>query len=121
MNKIVTVDEYIKAFQPEVREILEKMRRTVKKAAPKAKEIISYGMPAYKIDSGRPIVFFATFKHHIGFYPPPLAIETFKSDLAKYKSAKGSVRFPLNEPVPYQLITKMVKFCVQEKNKKAEK
>ena len=108
-----TVDEYIKAQPKDVQGILSKMRQTIRKAAPKAEEGISYRMPAYKIN-GNYIAFFAPFKSHVGFYPLPSGIKTFKTELSKYKQGKGSVQFPLDKPMPYDLIEKIVRYRVKE-------
>lgn len=94
--------------------MLSDIRQTIKETAPEAVESISYGMPAYKLNN-KPLVYFAGYKNHIGFYPTPSGIESFDSDLAKYKYAKGSVQFPINEPMPLALIKKIVKFRVNEK------
>ncbi len=112
-NKIKTVDEYIKSFPMEVRMILEKMRRTIREAAPQAEETISYHMPAYKLN-GKNLVFFAAFKNHIGFYPIPSGIEAFKEELSSYKQGKGSVQFPFDEPIPYDLVRKIVIYRMKE-------
>ena len=117
---IKTIDEYIEAQPVAVRGVLEKIRQTIRKTAPAAVETISYRMPAYKLN-GKYLVFFASFKNHIGFYPVPSAIKEFKKELSKYKSAKGSVQFPLNDPIPYELIKKIVRFRVKESIKKDHK
>jgi uncharacterized protein YdhG (YjbR/CyaY superfamily) len=106
------VDEYIAGFPPDIRAILEKTRATIKKAAPQAQEKISYRMPTFTLDGN--LVHFAAFKNHIGFYPMPSATGKFKHELSAYKGAKGSVRFPLGKPIPYGLISKIVKFRVRE-------
>ncbi|MGD1119514.1 MAG: DUF1801 domain-containing protein [Dehalococcoidales bacterium] len=107
-----TVDEYIKAFPEDVQAILRKMRQTIRLAAPEAKEMISYRMPAYKLNGV--LVYFAAYKSHLGFYPTASGIEAFKKELAPYKTSKGAVQFPLDSPVPYALVTRIVKFKVQE-------
>lgn len=107
------VDEYIATFPPEVQQILGEIRQTVKKSAPEAEELIAYRMLAYQLN-GKPLVYFAAFKKHIGFYPLPHVIDTFKEELAKYKHAKGSIQFQLDEPIPYDLIAKIAKFRVSE-------
>lgn len=114
---ISTIDEYIAGFPPDIQEILEQVRATVKKSAPEAEETISYGMPAFK-QNGH-LVYFAAFKNHIGFYPIPSGMEQFKAELAGYKTGKGSVQFPLDEPMPLALISKIVKFRVKENEKKS--
>ncbi len=106
------IDTYI-ALQPiEVKELLEQMRHTIKKAAPNAEEVISYGMPAFKYHGM--LVYFAAFKKHIGFYSLPSGHAAFEKELSAYKQGKGSVQFPLDKPLPLVLITKMVKFRVKE-------
>jgi uncharacterized protein YdhG (YjbR/CyaY superfamily) len=106
------VDEFIATYPKDVQLIIKKIRTTIKKAAPKAEEIISYRMPAYKFH-GR-LLYFSAFKKHIGLYPMVSGIANFKKELSIYKGAKGSVQFPLNKPIPYDLITKIVKFRVKE-------
>ena len=108
-----TIDEYIKTFPEDVQGILEKMRQTIKKAAPEAVEAISYQIPTFKLN-GKNLVHFAAYKNHIGFYPTPSGIEAFKKDLSPYKGAKGSVQFPIKEPIPYDLMKKIVIFRVKE-------
>ncbi len=111
-SEIKDVDNYIAGFPLSVRELLETMRAIIRKAAPKAEEVISYQMPAYKQDGI--LVYFAGYKQHIGFYPTSAPMEVFKEDLAKYKTSKGAVQFPLDKPLPKALITRMVKFRVEE-------
>lgn len=106
------VDEYIAGFSKEVQAILEMIRGTIQKAAPEAKETIKYQIPTIVL--GENLVHFAAFKHHIGFYPTPSGIQAFKHELAHYKSAKGSVRFPIDEPMPLSLIDRVVRFRVEE-------
>lgn len=107
------VDAYIAHHPKDVQALLEKMRSTVKKAAPAAEETIGYGIPTYTLQ-GSNLVHFAAFKNHIGFYPAPSGIEAFKKELSAYDGAKGSVKFPLGEPIPFALVTKIVKFRVKE-------
>jgi uncharacterized protein YdhG (YjbR/CyaY superfamily) len=102
------IDEYIAGFPPEVREILEQIRSTIRTAAPEAEEAIKYRMPTFVLNGN--LVHFAAFKKHIGFYPAPTGIEEFQEELSAYASGKGSVQFPLTEPVPYDLIRRMVEF-----------
>ena len=104
-----SVDEYIGLFPLEVQKKLQEIRQAIKETAPEALESIAYGMPAYKMN-GKPLVYFAAFKNHIGFYPTPSGITEFTPDLTKYKHAKGSAQFPINEPMPLDLIKKIVKF-----------
>lgn len=108
-----TIDEYIKTFPKDVRNILEQIRSTIKRTAPQAEEAIAYQMPTFKFN-GKNLVHFAAFKKHIGFYPAPSGISAFEKELSAYKSAKGSVQFPINESVPFKLIEKIVKFRVKE-------
>jgi uncharacterized protein YdhG (YjbR/CyaY superfamily) len=119
MQKPISTDAYIASFPKEVQQLLKQVRSTIKEAAPKAEELISYGMRAYKLN-GRPLVYFAGYEHHIGFYPTPSAILAFKKELSIYKSAKGSVQFPLDKPMPVQLIKKMVKHKVAENLEKTK-
>jgi uncharacterized protein YdhG (YjbR/CyaY superfamily) len=112
-KKFDTIDEYIKAFPEDVQIILEKIRQTVQKAAPESVETISYQMPAFKLN-GRILIYFAAWKEHIGLYPTPSGTEAFKKELSQYKVAKGSVQFPLDKPIPYALIGKIVKFRSSE-------
>jgi len=111
------VDEYVAAQPKTVREVLNKLRSTIKAAAPKAEEVISYQMPAYK-HYGM-LVYFAVWPNHIGFYPTPGGIEAFKNELAKYEMSKGTIKFPLDKTIPYSLINKIVKFRVKENEMKA--
>ena len=108
-----TVDEYLGTFPENVRVILESVRQTIKKAAPTATEAISYQMPTYKLN-GKNLVHFAGWKVHIGFYPTPSGTEKFKKELSRYKGAKGSVQFTIDDPLPLSLITEIVKFRVKE-------
>jgi uncharacterized protein YdhG (YjbR/CyaY superfamily) len=108
-----SIDEYLKNYPEDIRIILEKMRSVVKKAVPQAVEAISYQMPTFKLN-GKNLVHFAAFKSHIGFYPTPSGIKTFQKELLSYRSGKGSVRFPLDQPVPYDLVEKIVAFRVKE-------
>ncbi len=107
-----TIDEYIAGFSPDIQTILEKIRATIRRAAPGAEEAIKYRMPTFTLHGN--LVHFAAFKNHIGFYPVPTGIEKFKQELSAYKSAKGSVQFPLDKPIPYGLIGRIVKFRVKE-------
>lgn len=110
MNEI---EAYIRQFPENVQEILQNIRKLVKTNAPAAEELFSYGMPAYKLNK-RPLVYFAAFKNHIGFYATPTGHSEFKEELSKYKQGKGSVQFPINQKIPYQLIEKIVKFRISE-------
>ncbi len=115
---ITTIDEYIAMFPEDVQKKLQEVRKTIHAAAPEAKERISYKMPAFTLDGN--LVYFAAFKSHIGFYPIPLGMEAFKEDLSKYKQGKGSVQFPLDEPLPLDLIRRIVIFRAEENKKKAK-
>jgi uncharacterized protein YdhG (YjbR/CyaY superfamily) len=106
------IDEYVAGFPQDVRAILEKMRTTIRRAAPGAQETISYQIPTFTLKGN--LVHFAAFKKHIGFYPTSTGIARFKNELSAYKSAKGSVQFPLDKPIPYGLIGRIVKFRVRE-------
>lgn len=108
-----TIDEYIKDSPPEARTILEKIRETIKKTASNAVETISYQMPAFKLN-GKPLVYFAAFKNHIGFYPTPSGMGSFEAKLSSYKSGRGTAQFSLDKPIPYDLIEKIVRFRVRE-------
>jgi len=112
------IDGYIAGFAGEIRKKLEEMRMIVKKAAPGAEETINYGVPTL-ILSGN-LVHFGGFKNHIGFYPAPSGIEAFKKELSVYEGAKGSVKFPVDKPLPAALITKIVKFRIKENLEKAK-
>lgn len=118
-NKVTyeTVDQYIADFAPEVQELLQSLRKVISEAAPEAVEKISYQMPTWFLHKN--LVHFAAYKTHIGFYPAPSGIEVFKEELARYKGAKGSVQFPIKEPLPYELITRIVKYRVEENQQQA--
>ena len=107
-----TIDEYIEMFPPHVRGLLEQMRRAVKEAAPQAVETISYRIPAFMLNGS--LVWFAAFKDHIGFYPKASGIEVFKKELAPYKLSKGTVQFPLDKPLPLELVKKIVAYRAAE-------
>ncbi|MBI1307345.1 MAG: hypothetical protein GC181_12145 [Bacteroidetes bacterium] len=110
--KVQTVDEYVAGLPEEVRPVVQEIRKTILAAAPGAKEVISYGMPAYKLK--RVLVYFAAWKNHIGFYALPSGVEAFKSRVEKYATSKGTIQFPLEEEMPLALIAEMVAFRVQE-------
>ena len=112
------IDEFIAGYPEEVQKILKKIRATIRKAAPQAKETINYGIPTFTLNGN--LVHFSAFKKHIGFYPTPSGIEKFKRELSAYERAKGSVKFPLDKPIPYDLITKIVKFRVKENTEDAK-
>lgn len=106
------IDAYIQSFPPDIQKILEHLRRTIRENAPGAEEAIRYGMPTFRLNGN--LVHFAAFEHHIGFYPTPSGIEAFEEELAPYKHAKGSVQFPIDKPIPYDLVKKIVQFRVKE-------
>ena len=108
----LNIDQYIADFSEEVGEILSQIRSCIKQAAPKAQEVISYNMPAFK--QGKILVYFAAFKNHIGFYALPSGNLAFQQELSKYKVGKGSIQFPINQPMPFELIKQMVAFRVEE-------
>ena len=108
------IDDYIAAQPESIRATLEKLRQTISKPAPKSKEVISYGMPAFRLHSV--LVYFAAYKKHIGFYPTSSGINVFKKEIARYKNSKGAVQFPIDQPLPFSLISKIVKFRLKEDN-----
>ncbi len=120
MNKTSTITDYIESFSKDTQLLLEQMRSTIKTAAPEAEESISYGMPAYKLFQ-KPLVYFAGYKNHIGFYATPTGHSEFHEELSKYKQGKGSVQFPIDQPLPIALITRIVQFRVAENKRKASK
>lgn len=117
--KAQTVDEYIAAFPKDTQKLLEEIRLAIRKAAPEAEETISYAMPTFKLHGN--LIHYAAYKSHIGLYPAPNGIDAFKDELSAYKGAKGSVQFPLNKPMPLDLIGRIVKFRVKENLEKAGK
>jgi uncharacterized protein YdhG (YjbR/CyaY superfamily) len=116
-TRVDSIDAYIAAFPEEVQARLQALRATIKAAAPDAQEKISYGMPTFALHGN--LVHFAAYKNHIGFYPAPSGIQAFQDDLAIYASAKGSVRFPLDQPLPLDLVSRIVRYRVEENQKKA--
>ena len=117
-NQPQTIDEYIARFPKEIQELLETIRITIREAAPDAEEAISYQMPTFKLKGN--LVHFAAYRNHIGFYPTPSGIEKFKDELSVYKGAKGSVQFPIDQSLPLELISKIVKFRAAENLEKAK-
>jgi uncharacterized protein YdhG (YjbR/CyaY superfamily) len=111
------VDEYIADFPPEVQDILAQIRSTVRAAAPEAKEVIKYQIPTYTLKGN--LVSFAAYKNHIGLYPVPAGTKKFQKELAIYRAAKSTARFPLDQPIPFDLIRQLVKFRVKESSKGA--
>ncbi len=120
MNKAIkNIDEYISYFPENIQLILEQIRETIKRTAPEAEETIKYGMPTFTLNGN--LVYFAAFKNHIGFYPIPTGIEAFKEQFSQYKTGKGSVQFPLEQPMPLDLIAQVVKFRVEQNLGKPKK
>lgn len=117
MSKFTTIDEYIKTFPVDVQKRLEKFRQIIHETAPEAVETISYAMPTFKLN-GKNLIHFAAFAKHIGLYPLPHVIEFFRDNLTEYKHAKGSIQFPLNQPVPEDLLRKIVLFRIDDIDKK---
>jgi len=114
-----TIDEYIATFPAETQKILQEIRALIKAAAPEAREKISYQMPTFDLNGN--LVHFAAFKNHIGFYPTPSGIEAFKDELSGYAGAKGSVQFPIDQPMPLDLMRRIVEYRVAENMKKSKK
>jgi len=107
-----TIDEYIAMFPKQIQNILQELRQTIGESAPQAQETISYQMPTFKLNGN--LVYFAAFKNHIGFFPTSSAIINFKKELSEYETSKGTIRFPLDKPIPFDLVKKIVKFRVNE-------
>ncbi|GAB4496891.1 MAG: DUF1801 domain-containing protein [Saprospiraceae bacterium] len=118
--KPTNIDEYIAGFPKEVQAILEQVRATIKQVAPDAEEAISYGIPTFRLHKTY-LVYFAGFKNHIGFYPTPTGSEAFKEELSGYKTGKGSVQFPLDKPMPLDLITRITQFRIGQILEKTRK
>ncbi|KQC01975.1 iron chaperone [Pedobacter sp. Hv1] len=112
MNIFKNIDEYIATFPEETQKLLQQVRSTIQKAAPTAEEKISYAMPTFALNGN--LIHFAAYKHHIGLYPAPQGIEAFKEELSAYKGAKGSVQFPLNKPMPLDLIARITAYRVKQ-------
>jgi len=106
------IDDYIAKFPKETRDLMEELRQLIKEAAPEAEETISYGIPTFKIN-GKALVYFGAWKNHVGFYTGISAIEAFKEELNPYRQAKGTIQFPLNKPIPHDLVKKIVKFKIK--------
>ena len=113
------IDEYIQVFPKDIQQLLESMRQTIREAAPEAEETISYQMPTFRQNGV--LVHFAAFKNHIGFYPAPSGIAAFQEELSAYQGGKGSVRFPLGQPLPLDLVGEIVRFRVRENLEKAKR
>jgi uncharacterized protein YdhG (YjbR/CyaY superfamily) len=107
-----SIDDYIEGFPPKVRKILQKIRKTIQKAAPGAEEAISYQIPTFKLNGA--LIYFAGFQSHVSVYPAPRGAKEFKEELAEYEGGKGTVRFPLDAPIPYDLITRITKHRVEK-------
>lgn len=117
-TKFKSIDEYVSQFSPEIQEILKALSKVIKEAAPNSEEKISYQMPAFALYGN--LVYFAAWKDHIGFYPTASGINAFKQELSEYKVTKGAVQFPIGKPLPYELISRVVKFRASENIKNAE-
>jgi uncharacterized protein YdhG (YjbR/CyaY superfamily) len=118
INTPKDIDDYIANFPNDVQVTLEKLRATIRKAAPEAIEAISYQMPTFKLHGN--LVYFAAYKNHIGFYPTSTGIIAFKNDLKGFKTSKGAIQFPIDKPLPFDIITKIVKYRVAENKERAE-
>ncbi|MBN1195446.1 MAG: DUF1801 domain-containing protein [Methanomicrobiaceae archaeon] len=118
-RKFKDINEYIESFPPDVRNILEQLRNIIRENAPEAEEAIRYGMPTFRLKGN--LVHFAAFAHHIGFYPAPSGIAAFAKDITPYKHAKGSIQFPLDKQIPYDLVKKIVRFRVREQRESGKK
>ena len=112
-----TINEYISTFPADVQPVLEKVRQAIRKAAPEATETMSYGMPTFDLN-GKHLVFFAGWKHHISLYPIPAGDEAFQQKISHYKRARGTIQFPLDQPIPYDLVEQIVTFLIREKPEK---
>ena len=117
MKTYATVDEYIAIAEPKVKKALKDIRKTIKTTAPKAEEVISYQIPGYKYHGM--LVFFAAWKDHISLYPAPWSADSLKKEMSVYKGSKGTIKFPIDEPMPLTLIKKMVKYRVKENETRA--
>ena len=111
-NKFENIDEYISSFPKEIQTKLEQIRKAIKKAAPGAEEVSSYQIPAFK--QNYVLVYFAAFKNHIGFFPTSNPLKVFSKELSKYETSKGTIRFPLNKKIPFELITRITKYRLKE-------
>ena len=114
-----TMDEYINTFPEDVRHILNELRQTIKEVAPEAEETINYQIPTFTLNGN--LVHFAAFQNHLGFYPTPSGMEVFKKELSQYKGAKGSVQFPIDQPLPLPLIRRIVEYRVKENAERKQK
>lgn len=116
---IKTIDEYIERFPPDVQDLLQQIRKTIRKAAPQAEEAICYMIPTFKYRGN--LVHFAAYKQHIGFYPTSSGVKAFAKDITSYKSSRGTIQFPLDQPIPLALVRKIVKFRLKEVTEKSNK
>ena len=116
-KSFTTIDEYISTFPADMQAILEKVRQAIRKVAPEAVETISYGMPTFDLN-GKHLVFFAGWKHHVSLYPLPAGGEAFQQKISHYKRARGSIQFPLDNPIPYDLVEQIVTLLMMEKPEK---
>ena len=114
------INEYVAGFPEKTQKFLKQIRKTIKKAAPGAEEKISYAIPTFTIE-GKYLIYFAGYKNHISIYPAPRGVEAFKKELSVYKGGKGTIQFPLDKPMPLDLITRIVKFRAKEQKKSSEK
>jgi uncharacterized protein YdhG (YjbR/CyaY superfamily) len=112
-QKYENIDQYIQTLPPNIQSILQQLRQTIQQAAPQAQQVISYQMPAFKQNGI--LVWFAAFKNHIGFFPTPEGIEAFKEKLSAYKTSKGTIQFPLDQPIPYELVKEIVQYRVKQR------
>ncbi len=112
MDKFKTIDEYISSFPKSTQTILKGIRKAIQEEAPEATEVISYGMPTFKLKKN--LIHFAAYKHHIGIYPTPSSVEEFKKELEEYKTSKGAIQFPLNDPFPLDLVRRIVRYRIKE-------
>ena len=112
-SQFKTIDEFIASYPKNVRDVLEELRRAIRESAPNAEETISYGIPTFDLN-GRHLVHFSAYKNHVGFYPTSSGIKAFKKELSPFKTSKGTVQFPLDKPIPFDLVRKIVKFRVKE-------
>ena len=119
-GRFETIDEYIAAFPPDVKSTLVELRKAIRDSAPMAQETIAYGIPTFRLNGN--LVHFAAIKNHVGFYPGgPSAIEAFKKELPQYKQSKGTIQFPLDRPIPLELVKRIVKFRVRENESRSRK
>lgn len=119
-NKFNSIDEYIDTFPENVQTILKQVRKTIRAAAPKAEEEISYGMPTFTLND-KYLIYFAAWKHHISIYPIPVGDDTFNQEIAQYVAGKGTLKFPIDKPIPLKLLTKIVKLKVAENAGRTDK